>query len=64
MIPAQAWLADPPTDPGTTVPFVLAVDDADLLPDEAAIALSGEFNGEPLSSPFLFLPWNSSSSRR
>jgi ferredoxin len=31
MIPAQAWLADPPTDPGSAVPFVLAVDDADLL---------------------------------
>ena len=31
MIPAQAWLADPPMDPGTAVPFVLAVDDADLL---------------------------------
>jgi ferredoxin len=31
MIPAQAWLADPPKDPGTAVPFVLAVDDADLL---------------------------------
>jgi ferredoxin len=31
MVPAQAWLADPPTDPGTAVPFVLAVDDADLL---------------------------------
>ena len=31
MVPAQAWLADPPKDPGTAVPFVLAVDDADLL---------------------------------
>jgi len=31
MIPARAWLADPPKDPGTAVPFVLAVDDADLL---------------------------------
>jgi len=31
MIPARAWLADPPRDPGTAVPFVLAVDDADLL---------------------------------
>ncbi|HSW33124.1 MAG TPA: hypothetical protein VLH36_05855, partial [Steroidobacteraceae bacterium] len=31
MIPARAWLADPPQDPGTAVPFVLAVDDADLL---------------------------------
>jgi hypothetical protein len=31
MIPVQAWLAGPPTDPGSAVPFVLAVDDADLL---------------------------------
>jgi ferredoxin len=31
MIPAQAWLADPPQEPGNAVPFVLAVDDADLL---------------------------------
>jgi ferredoxin len=31
MVQAQAWLADPPKDPGTAVPFVLAVDDADLL---------------------------------
>jgi ferredoxin len=31
MIPAQAWLADPPADPGSAVPYVLAVDDADLL---------------------------------
>jgi hypothetical protein len=31
MIPAQAWLANPPADPGRAVPFVLAVDDADLL---------------------------------
>ena len=31
MVPAQAWLAHPPQDPGSAVPFVLAVDDADLL---------------------------------
>jgi ferredoxin len=31
MVPAQAWFADPPKDPGRAVPFVLAVDDADLL---------------------------------
>ena len=31
MIPAAAWLAQPPRDPGSAVPFVLAVDDADLL---------------------------------
>jgi ferredoxin len=31
MIPAAAWLARPPQDPGSAVPFVLAVDAADLL---------------------------------
>jgi ferredoxin len=31
MVPAHAWLADPPKAPGTAVPFVLAVDEADLL---------------------------------
>jgi ferredoxin len=31
MIPAHQWLASPPTDPSTGVPFVLAVDDGDLL---------------------------------
>ncbi len=41
----------------------LHVGDADLLPDEAAVAAGSEADGEPPSSPFLFLPWNSSSSR-
>jgi len=31
MIPAEQWLAHPPQDPSTVVPYVLAVDDADLL---------------------------------
>ncbi|HEX7374903.1 MAG TPA: hypothetical protein VF277_08005, partial [Steroidobacteraceae bacterium] len=31
MIPADRWLADPPQDPSTVVPYVLAVDEADLL---------------------------------
>jgi len=31
MIPAEQWLAHAPRDPSTVVPYVLAVDDADLL---------------------------------
>jgi hypothetical protein len=31
MIPVQQWLASPPADAATGVPFVLAVDDGDLL---------------------------------
>ncbi len=31
MIPAHQWLANPPSDPSSGVPFVLAVDDGDLL---------------------------------
>jgi ferredoxin len=31
MIPAAAWLHQPPADPAATVPYIVAVDEADLL---------------------------------
>jgi len=31
MIPAATWLEQPPKDPSSSIPYVLAVDDADLL---------------------------------